>query len=242
MFNNFADYYDAFAYDIPYNEFYKYIKKIFQKNKVNPKLVLDICCGTGTLTSLLAQDYEMIGVDASVEMLNAAKKKDKANKILYLNQSMTDFELYGTVDAAISTLDSVNYILTNDELKTHFMLMHNYLNNGGYYIFDISTLYKFKNILGGNSFIDEVDDTMFIWQNSFDANVRINTMYLDVFVKNGEHYDRISETHFEAAYTVTDIKKIVVKCGFEIVGIYDNLSFTPPKSTSERIFFVIKKN
>jgi SAM-dependent methyltransferase len=239
MFNSFSKYYDQFAYDIPYNKFYKYYKKIFSKNSLKPKLILDICCGTGTLTSLMASDFDMIGIDFSLEMLDIAKEKGNSDKILYLNQEMTDFELYGTVDACYSSLDSINYILNEKDLEKHFLLVKNYLNLGGLYIFDISTKYKFINILGENSFVDEIDDTMFVWQNYFKND--LNTMYLDIFYKENGHYNRISETHIEKAYSVLEIKRMVIKFGFKIEGIYDNLSFNPPNRKSERIFFVIRR-
>ena len=138
MYQDFSYYYDRFAYDIDYGRFYRSYKKIFQKFSQNPKLVLDICCGTGTLTRMMANDYEMIGVDYSWEMLDVAKEKDPDATILYLNQSMTDFELYGTVDACYSSLDSVNYLLNKEDLIKHFKLVKNYLNPNGLYIFDIS--------------------------------------------------------------------------------------------------------
>ncbi len=241
MYNSFSYVYDDFAYDIDYNRFFNYYEKIFGKFGIKPSLVLDICCGTGSLTTIMSKKYDMIGIDFSVEMLNMAQKKNTDGKILYLCQRMDSFELYGTVDACYSSLDSINYILEEENLINHFKLVHNYLNPDGIYIFDISTVYKFKNILADNIFSDETDKAFFVWQNDYDEEEKLNTMYLDVFLKNDdESYERISETHYEKGYNASFIKKIAEKCGFEILGIYDEFSFNNYKKDSERIFFVIR--
>ncbi len=241
MYNSFSTVYDDFGYDIDYKKFARYYEKIFKKFKSTPKLILDICCGTGNLTTIMSEKYDMIGVDFSFEMLDIAQKKDKDKKILYLCQSMWDFELYGTVDACYSSLDSINYILDEENLIKHFKLVHNYLNPEGLYIFDISTIYKFKNILADNIFSDENENAFFVWQNDYDSDEKINAMYLDVFVKNeNDTYDRISETHYEKGYNASYVKKIAKKCGFEILGVYDEFTFDEYKKDSERIFFVIR--
>ncbi len=241
MYNSFSKVYDKFAYDIDYGKFVDYYEKIFKKFNVKPELVLDICCGTGSLTTLMSQKYDMIGVDFSVDMLNVAQTKNQDGKILYLCQSMCDFELYGTVDACYSSLDSINYILEEDDLYRHFKLVHNYLNPDGIYIFDISTLYKFKNVLSDNVFTDECDEAFFVWQNDYDEEEKLNTMYLDVFLKNENGtYDRITEEHTEKGYLPSYVSKVAKKCGFEILGIFDEYSFEKYKNNSNRIFFVIQ--
>ena len=218
---------------------YRYYKKIFERFSLSPKLVLDMCCGTGTLTTLMAEDYDMIGVDSSWEMLDVAREKDKNGNILYLNQSMTDFELYGTVDACYSSLDSVNYLIDDGDLKKHFLLMKNYLNPNGLYIFDISTIYKFRYFLGNKTFTDETETDLFVWQNCYEN--RLLTMDLDIFSEtdNGT-YERISETHYERGYTVLEITKAAEACGFRVEAVYDEFSFLPAHSKSTRIFFVIR--
>ncbi len=239
MYQDFSYYYDRFAYDIDYGKFYRYYKKIFKKFSIEPKLVLDICCGTGTLTRLMAEDYEMIGVDFSWEMLDVAREKDSDAAILYLCQSMTDFELYGTVDACYSSLDSVNYLLTKEELKKHFQLVKNYLNPNGLYIFDISTIYKFRHVLGNNTFTDETETELFVWQNQYED--RLLTMDLDIFYQNEDgSYGRVSETHYERGYTVNEIKKVTEQCGLLVEGVFDEFSFQPAHSKSQRIFFVVR--
>ena len=239
MYNDFSKFYDLFAYDIPYDKLLSYYIDIFSKLSLKPRLIADICCGTGSLTTLLSAHYDVIGIDYSVEMLDIAREKDKKDKILYLNQSMTDFELYGTVDAFISSLDSLNYLLSEEDLVKHLKLIKNYLNDDGVYIFDISTCYKFKNILADNSFVDEQDDVMFVWQNDYDVKSRLNTMYLDIFYKENEGYGRIAETHFERGYSISYLTRIIKKCGLKVLHAFDDMTFSPYTKTSERVFFVI---
>ena len=240
MYNDFSKFYDLFAYDIPYKKFASYYDRIFSKFNIKPKLVCDICCGTGSLTTLMSEKYDMIGIDYSVEMLDIARSKDSSGKILYLNQSMTDFELYGTVDAFVSSLDSVNYLLSCEDLAAHFSLVKNYLNEGGVYVFDISTCYKFKNILADNSFVDERDGVMFVWQNEYDVVSRINNMYLDVFYPlDDSSYGRVSEVHMEKGYTVSYLSSVVRSCGFQVYGVFNEFSFCDYSRVSERVFFVI---
>lgn len=239
MYNDFSLFYDDFAYDIPYDKFKEYYIKIFKKYKKNPEIVLDMCCGTGTLTVKMAEHYDMIGIDSSVSMLNQAREKDTDSKILFLCQQMTDFELYGTVDCAYSSLDSINYLLSDTDIKKHFLLMHNYLVPDGLYIFDISTAYKLKYILGNNMFSDETENAFFVWQNEYENG--ISTMYLDIF-KEEENglYNRISEIHTEKAHSISKVKRLAQTCGFEVLDVFDNLTFNPPEKKSERIFFVLK--
>lgn len=239
MYEDFSAFYDEFAYDIPYEKFRDYYIKIFEKYEKKPELVLDMCCGTGNLTQLMAKKYDMIGVDASVSMLNIAREKDADGKILYICQPMEAFELYGTVDCAYSSLDSINYLLEDSDLKKHFSLMRNYLVPDGLYIFDISTPYKLKYILGDNLFSDESENAFFVWQNEYENG--ISTMYLDIFVRQkSKLYSRISEVHTEKARSVSKIKGLAEKCGFEVKGVFDNLTFNEPNKKSERIFFVLE--
>lgn len=238
LYNDFSAFYDDFAYDIPYGKFKDYYEKIFKRFKIKPEIVLDMCCGTGSLTLEMSKNYDMIGIDSSVSMLDIARNKDKSGKILFICQKMEDFELYGTVDCAYSSLDSINYLLDDESLKKHFLLMHNYLIPNGLYVFDISTAYKFKNILSDNIFTDETENAFFVWQNEYENG--FNTMYLDVFAKNKDMYERISEIHTEKAYSPSKVKSMAKKCGFRVLGVYDEFSFNAPSRTSQRIFFVLK--
>ena len=240
----FAEIYDSLTEDVEYERRADYIVRLLRKFGKDPELILDLGCGTGTVTSLLAKKgYSMIGVDMSEEMLSVAA--DKAEKdgldILYLNQPMEEFELYGTVGAAISLLDSINYVIDDQGLEQTFRLVHNYLDPDGLFIFDINTVYKLKNILPGNTFCGESDKAFYTWENVFDLDYNICEFTLNFFIKDGKNYCRRTETHYQRAYTDAYIRKLLKKCGFEVVGSYDDVSFEKPSRTSEKVFYVARK-
>lgn len=244
MYNNFAYIYDKLMYDVNYKEWADYIEQIFKVNEIKPSLVLDLGCGTGSFCTEMAQrGYEMIGIDMSAEMLMCAK--DKATKkeldILYLNQDMADFELYGTVDAIVCLMDSINYITNIRDVKRIFKLVQNYLNPGGLFIFDINSYYKLEKVLGNNVFYSMDDDISYIWQNQFDKRRKICEFDLAFFVKENDSYKRYDEIHYERAFEVAQLKKLLNVCGLDCIKVYDGLTFSSPGAKSERIFFVSKK-
>ena len=188
--------------------------------------------------------YDMIGIDLSVEMLEiAAEKARNADKdILFLNQDMSDFELYGTVDAMVCALDGVNYLTEDGQLSDMLSKLHYYLNPGGILIFDINTEYKFRNILDGSTFVYDDKDAYCVWNSEFDQEEGICYFDLNIFTQNPDGtYTRRDEFQEERAYSVEDIKKTVEECNLELLGVYDNLSFNPPTDQSERLFFVVRR-
>ena len=143
-YTSFASVYDTFMDNVPYGEWGRYIQGMLCKYGVKDGIVLDLGCGTGTMTEILAgYGYDMIGVDNSCDMLEIAeeKKEKSGHDILYLMQDMREFELYGTVRAVVSVCDSVNYILEEEDLLEVFSLVNNYLDPGGMFIFDMNTLF-----------------------------------------------------------------------------------------------------
>lgn len=244
MYQDFAYLYDALQKDVPYNHFADYYEKVMEKFNNEKGLCLDLGCGTGNMTMVLdSRGFDMIGVDSSVDMLEVAREKacDGERSILYLNQDMTAFELYGTVSTVVSSLDCVNYITDEEALLQVFKLVNNYLDPKGLFIFDINSAYKLEHILGNNTYVSDDEDIFYSWQNSYDKEKKICTFDLTFFEKDEEVYYRYDETHFERAYTVDEITKLLTKAGLEVVGVYDNLSFNPPNEKSERIFFVARE-
>ena len=152
-YSAFANVYDALTADVEYEKRCDYLELIFKKHMdTEPELVTDLGCGTGSVCTILSsRGYDCIGIDSSDMMLDIASKKDTDKKILYLNQDMTDFELYGTVGAAVSSLDCINYLLEDGELLRVFELVNNYLDPNGIFVFDISSYYKLSEILGNNT-------------------------------------------------------------------------------------------
>lgn len=244
MYEDFAYLYDALQKDVPYEEFADYYEKIMQKFNNKKGLCLDLGCGTGNMTLCLdKRGFDMIGVDSSVEMLDVAREKaySEGRNILFLNQDMTEFELYGTVSTVVSTLDCVNYVTDENELLKVFKLVNNYLDPKGLFIFDINSPYKLEHILGDNTYVSDEEGIFYTWQNSYDKKNKICTFDLTFFEKEGDAYYRSDETHYERAYSISEITEMLEKAGMEVVGVYDNLSFNPPHDKSERIFFAARE-
>ena len=245
MYTNFAYIYDKLMYDVDYSKWADYVEKIFAKYKKKPSLVLDLGCGTGNFSIEMAKrGYDMIGVDISEDMLSCAKDKslEASVDILYLNQDMCDFELYGTVDAIVCLMDSVNYVTDKRNLKKVFKLVKNYLNPEGLFIFDINTAYKFGKVLSNNFFYDIGEDVTYIWDNKFDKRRHLCEFELTFFIKDGdEKYFRHDENHIERAYTHDEIKEIIEEAQLNLLNVYDELKFSPPREDSERVFYICKK-
>ena len=230
-YSSFAEVYDLFMDNVPYEEWSVYLQQLLKENGVEDGLVLDLGCGTGTLTELLAaQGYDMIGVDASEEMLQAAmeKRTRSGQDILYLLQDMREFELYGTVRAVVSICDSINYILEYEDLVRVFTLVNNYLDPGGVFIFDLNTVYKYQNILGDNTFAEDREESSFIWDNFYDEDDQVNEYDLTLFIReeNGL-YRKYTETHYQKAY--------------DLAAAYDAFTKEPPKKDSERIYVIARE-
>ena len=242
MYNGFAYLYDNLINDVDYKDWVSYYFEIFKRYGLSPSLGLDLGCGTGNLTTEFARrGMEMTGIDISEDMLMVAREKSSDMDILYLNQDMCEFELYGTVDFIVSGLDCINYITDKRDLLKVFKLVNNYLNPGGLFIFDINTAYKLENIIGNNTFILENEDVFCSWQNEFDKRRRICDFYLTFFLKDGDKFTRFDEEHSERAYEISEIEKLLENSGMRLLKVYDDKSFSKPVKNSERVFFVAQE-
>lgn len=245
-YEGFASVYDVFMGDTDYDGWVSYLEEIWKKENFHPTLIADLGCGTGNVTQRLAEKgYGMIGIDISEDMLAVAREKAiGANQdILYLEQDMREFELYGTVNCIISLYDSLNYITEEEDLLEIFRLVNNYLHPKGYFIFDLNTEYKFKEVLAQNSFGETTEDSAYIWENYYDEEEQINEFYMNFFIQNkatGE-YKRTEEYHYEKAYSTDTIEKLLKESGLQLVGIYDAFTFLPPKEDSQRIHVVARE-
>lgn len=243
-YTGFAEVYDTFMDNVPYEEWTEYYAGILKENGIRDGLVLDLGCGTGSMTELLAGlGYDMIGVDNSEEMLEIASEKRAASghDILYLLQDMREFELYGTVRAVISACDSVNYITEPEELTETFALVNNYLDPGGLFLFDFNTEYKYRKILGDTTIAENRDECSFIWENFYDSKERINEYDLTIFVREGEVYKKFEETHFQRGYTIEEVTDCLRKAGMELVAMYDGFTKEQPDEESTRICVIARE-
>ena len=236
IYGGFAQIYDKFM-DMPYDAWADYFQAIWHLHGHAPTMVLDLACGTGGLTAVLARrGYEMIGVDMSAEMLAIARQKDNAS--LYLQQDMREFELYGTVDAIICACDSMNYLVDDGDLAQTLALCANYLNPGGLLIFDLNTEHYFSQILDDNTFAATSDDAAYVWENFYDAASKINEYAITCFVQESGTYRRFEELHMQRAYSAGDIEAALAASTLRLVAQYHELSFEQPHPESQRIFFV----
>lgn len=245
-YNSFALVYDMFMDNVDYEAWRCYVKGLLCEYGVEDGLVLDLGCGTGSLTGLLALDgYEMIGVDNSADMLDVAhkKKENLGVEILYLLQDMREFELYGTVRAVVSVCDSMNYILDEEELLGVFRLVNNYLDPGGVFVFDLNTVYKYEVMMGEGTFAENRKQGSFIWDNYYDPADMINEYELAIFIPEGEEgmYRKYEETHYQRAYELDMIKGLLAQAGLEYVVAYDACTYDAPKAESERIYVVARE-
>ena len=244
-YTSFAKVYDMFMDNVPYEEWCSHLCGMLREDVIENGLILDLGCGTGSLTELLAgEGYDCIGVDLSADMLEIAmeKREQSGHDILYLQQDMREFELYGTVRAVICVCDSLNYIMEEEDLLQVFRLVNNYLDPGGLFLFDLNTPYKFRELLGDNVIAENRDEGSFIWENAFYEEDQVNEYDLTIFVKEEEGlYRKYQETHFEKAWTLEKVKELLEEAGMEFLGVYDGFTKEAPKEDSERILVAARE-
>lgn len=244
-YSGFAAVYDLFMDNIPYEEWTDYVKELLAEEGIHEGILLDLGCGTGSGTELLAKaGFDMIGVDNSEEMLEIAmeKRAESGLDILYLLQDMREFELYGTVKGVVSICDSMNYLLDDEDLEDVFALVHNYLDNEGIFIFDMNTRYKYEKILGDNTFAEDREESSFIWENFYDAEEEINQYDLSLFVREEDgRYRKYEETHLQRAYEQKRVEELIKGSGLELLHVYDAFTKQSPAEDSERIYFVCRR-
>ena len=248
IYDLIAPIYDRVNGDIDYSDWAGFIEKIIEKEyKIGkPELVLDLGCGTGRMTLELAKrGYDMTGVDYSVEMLDIARENAElagfSDKILWLCQDITEFELYGTVDVAVSCLDTLNHVTEPSELSKCFSLVHNYLIPDGLFIFDINGKHKFEHIYGNESYVIEDDGSFCVWQNFYNEKNRMCDFFITLFEENEDGtYTRYDEEQRERMYTLRSIKKLLKDNGFELIGAYSDFEFSEGRDDNERIYLAAR--
>ena len=244
-YTDFALVYDELMDNTPYQVWCEQITAVLAGNGIEKELILDLGCGTGVLTELLARKgYDMIGIDLSQEMLNRAIEKRDASKlpILYLQQDMREFELYGTVKAVVSVCDSLNYLLEDEDVIQTFRLVNNYLDPQGLFIFDFNTVYKYKEVIGDATIAENREDCSFIWENYYHEQEKINEYEITFFIKEGEFYRRFEETHFQRGYTVEEMQDFLLKAGLEFISMKDADTFLDVTDESERVCMIAREN
>lgn len=241
----FAEYYDSLTSNVSYDETAKYVADILSENGIKKGILLDLACGTGTMSVQMAKrGYEVIGIDNSPEMLSEAREKayEAKEDILFLCQDMCDIDLYGTVECTICLLDSLNHLESEEELLAAFKGVLLFTVPGGLLIFDVNTQYKHKYVLGNNTFVYDNDDVYCVWQNEYDDESKTVEIFLDFFEEENGLYRRSSEYFTECAFSDETIRRLLKEAGFSNVKAYGELSRNAPSETEERIFYVARKD
>ncbi len=231
--------YDALTGDVEYEKRADFLEKLFRRSRIPVHTVLDLACGTGTMTWILTgRGYEMIGVDGSEEMLAAAMSKSGSVEGIapvFLHQSMPKLDLYGTVDGAICCLDSLNYLTDPKDVQRTFDRLRLFIAPGGVLIFDINTVEKLR-ALDGQVFLDETEESYCVWRPEYRRG--ICTYYMDLFqLADDGSWERSLEIHRERAYTVEELTAWLKAAGFGEIRTYGDMKLRRPGENEQRIYF-----
>ena len=246
----FAQVYDLFMDDVPYDLWCEQICAILETYGIRDGLAAELGCGTGQMTRrLAAKGFDMIGIDLSARMLQEAAAAEHAAdpdgepRILYLQQDMREFELYGTVRAVVSVCDSMNYILEEKELLRVFSLVNNYLDPGGIFVFDLNTPYKYREVIGEQTIAESREEAAFSWENYFDEASGINEYDMTFFLReeNGL-FSRMTETHVQRAYEIRTVERLLSESGLRLLRVYGEDACSPPDEMSERVWFAARES
>ena len=236
--------YDALTADVDYPRWARYIRRHFARAGRPVRRVLDLACGTGSLTLELARaGYEMVGVDLSEDMLALAEEKCRQAGFepLFLHQAMEGLRLPERVDACVCCLDSVNYVLQPRKLQRAFRRVYDCLEDGGLFLFDVDTPCKLEQ-MDGQVFLDETEEVYCVWRGEYSPKKRICSFWMDIFQwQAGEEWLRSGELHREYAYPLEDIEEYLRQAGFARITRHGELKMTPPGAEEQRVFFAARK-
>lgn len=241
-YHSFAQVYDKFMDNIPYEEWGSYLYGLFKKYSVKEGTLIELGCGTGTLSLIMAKyGYKIIGIDNSIDMLTiAAAKTEQQSNITLLCQNMQELELGNVYDGFYCLCDSLNYLLSKEDVLRTFKKIKQYLKKGGVFIFDLKTPYFYETILGDQVFCDHQPDCSYIWENNYFKEERINQYELTFFTqKSGsELFERFTEVHHQYAFYISEIADLLSQSGLEYITAYDAFTYSSPKTESERIYII----
>lgn len=237
--------YDGLTYDVAYEKILAFYERIFRRYRLTPETVIDLACGTGTMSLLLARKgYSVLGADASEQMLMEASRKAAAlaeNAPYFICQKMQSLRLPYEVDAALCCLDGINYLTKPTDCARTFSRVYRALRAGGVFIFDINTPYKLKS-LDGQVFLDENDETYCVWRAAFDEKKNMLRYGMDLFQRSGEVWLRSAEEHDEYAYEPEELTRMLKEAGFGRIEVFSDRKFTEPKETELRIYIAARKD
>ncbi|MGN0515814.1 class I SAM-dependent DNA methyltransferase [Eubacterium sp.] len=239
----FSAVYDELTQNVDYPKRFEYINHFLIENNITNGTVLDLACGTGSMSiELIKNGFDVIGIDLSENMLEIASNRllEYGESFSLLKGNMTDFSLDKSVKVCICSLDSINHLNDINDVEKTFCNVYNSLDENGVFIFDVNTIYKHNEILANNTFVFDEEDFYLVWDNEF-VNDKVVRILLDMFVWNGKAYDRFSESFEETAYSIDEILEALCRAGFSDISVYDELTLNPPREDSERLYFICKK-
>lgn len=240
MYGDFAYFYDKLMYDLDYEKIYKFIKEVLGKKSLEPELILEMACGTGGLTEKLARDYKIHAFDLSNDMLSVCENKIRSKNLKLFKQNMVGFSAPASYDAIFSVGDSLNYLTDEKDFEAAIKSSYDHLKDGGIFIFDLNTEYKFKNIPPVT--VDEVEDVLYLWENIYDEEEKLNTYGVNFFrnIKDND-YKRFYEEHLERAYDLSFVKNLLEKTGFKDIEVYDDYEFKEVRDETSRYTFITRR-
>jgi len=243
----FAYIYDRLMDEAPYEEWGNYFLRQIEKYHPNCKRVLDVACGTGTLTLLLKEKgFDLTGVDLSEDMLAVAYEKAMAKglDIPFYKQNMTNLEGIGKYDAVIIFCDSVNYLTEEEDFRKTFLSVWDCLAEGGLFLFDVHSVYKIEEVFQNQTFAYNGDDISYIWNSFPGEHIHSVEHELSFFVLDEELglYRRYDEEHKQRTFPVETYEKWLKDTGFTLLSIHGDFLEEGPNETCERIFFTARKN
>lgn len=243
-YESFAKVYDELMDNVPYDTWTEHLIRDLKEYDITDGLICELGCGTRNVTTRLSKaGYDMIGVDDAEEMLSVAREKQDSEQILYLQQDMRSFELYGTVRAVVSICDCMNYLLEEEDLLKTFQLVNNYLDPDGIFIFDFNTIYKYKEVMGDTVIAENREDCSFIWENYYDVEEEINEYDLTIFVQTQEDlFQRFTETHLQRGYTLEQMQEILQKAGLVFLKAIDVDTQGEVTEQTERICIIAREH
>lgn len=239
-YRDFSAFYDRLMTDVDYSAYAEYLLTLFERHGARPQTVLDIACGSGSLCEQLAQrGVDPIGVDASDEML--AKAMEKLPQALWLCQDMRELDLYGTVDGALCTLDSLNHLCRTEDVAQVFRRTRLFVEPGGLFIFDVNTPYKHREVLANRAFVFEEDGVLCAWRTVYVPRQQRVDMLLDFFAEDEDgRYERYEDTVRERAYTERTLRRLLAETGWETLAVYGDMTDAAPSERCERWVFVAR--
>ena len=240
-YETLAGCYDALTEDVAYQRRADFIEKLMGRSRVAVRTVLDLACGTGTMTCLLSErGYEVIAVDGSGDMLAVAREKAvglSGEPPLFLQQEMPKLDLYGTVEAAICWLDSLNYLTSPRDVQRTLQRLHLFIQPGGILIFDVNSPYKLRS-LDGQVFLDETEDVYCVWRTEYEKRSKVCAYYMDIFRRCPDgRWERGFEEHRQRAYEVEELRAWLLEAGFSNIRTYGDCRMSAPRENEERIYF-----